>query len=296
MTHQANRLKDASSPYLLQHAHNPVNWYPWGEEALEKAKKEDKPIIVSIGYSACHWCHVMERESFENDSIAAIMNEHFVNIKVDREERPDVDQIYMDAVHLMGLQGGWPLNVFLTPDQKPFYGGTYFPPQQWANITRQVAQAFQAQRSELVESAEKFAMALNVTEIEKYQLADSENGFSKDQLGRVFERFTQNFDRQKGGKGNATKFPMPSNWIFLLRYHALTQDMDAHSQATLTLDLMAQGGIYDQIGGGFARYSVDAEWFAPHFEKMLYDNGQLVSLYSEAFTLTQKSLYKRSCL
>lgn len=287
-----NRLINASSPYLQQHAHNPVDWYPWGEEALAKAKEEDKPILVSIGYSACHWCHVMERESFENDSIAAVMNEHFICIKVDREERPDVDQVYMDAVHAMGLNGGWPLNVFLTPDQKPFYGGTYFPPEQWTQMLHGIAKAYVENREKIEKSAEQFSQSLSASEIEKYGLNTTTSNFDSKLLDQMYNQMADRFDRKKGGMNKAPKFPMPSNWRFLLRYADTTNNDKALEQVEKTLDEMAYGGIYDQIMGGFARYSTDADWFAPHFEKMLYDNGQLVSLYAEAYAATGKALYK----
>ena len=289
---EANRLINATSPYLLQHAYNPVNWYPWGEEALEKAKKEDKPILVSIGYSACHWCHVMERESFENDSIAAIMNEHFIAIKVDREERPDVDQIYMDAVQAMGQNGGWPLNVFLTSDQKPFYGGTYFPPQAWAQVLQQVARVYKEKRSEVEESADQLTNAIATSEVIKFRLKDNDIEYDTSALERMYEKLAMKFDRHKGGFKGAPKFPMPSNWLFLLRYYHTTNDQEALRQLEVTLSEIARGGIYDQVGGGFSRYSVDEDWLVPHFEKMLYDNGQLVSLYAEAYTATNQELYK----
>lgn len=288
-----NHLISSTSPYLLQHAYNPVNWYPWGEEALNKAKEEDKPIILSIGYSSCHWCHVMERESFENDSIAKIMNDLFISIKVDREERPDVDQIYMDAVQAMGQNGGWPLNVFLTPDQKPFYGGTYFPPNGWAKLLGNISEAFKEKRTEINQSADQLANALSTSELIKYELKETESAFEQEALDTMFSKLTVRFDREKGGMNKAPKFPMPSNWLFLLRYHQLTAEPDALKQLELTLDEIANGGIYDQAGGGFARYSVDAEWLVPHFEKMLYDNGQLLSLYSEAYKVTGKELYKQ---
>lgn len=291
MSH-TNRLIDSSSPYLQQHAHNPVDWYPWGDEALQKAKEEDKPILVSIGYSACHWCHVMERESFENDSIAAIMNKNFICIKVDREERPDVDQVYMDAVHAMGLNGGWPLNVFLTPDQKPFYGGTYFPPEQWTKMLEGISKAFRDNREKIEQSAEQFSQSLSASEIEKYGLNITTSTFDIKLLDQMFGQMENRFDRKKGGMNKAPKFPMPSNWRFLLRYYNVTKSEKSLDQVVKTLDEMAYGGIYDQIMGGFARYSTDANWFAPHFEKMLYDNGQLVSLYSEAYAVTGKELYK----
>jgi uncharacterized protein len=287
-----NRLANESSPYLLQHAHNPVDWYPWGEEALKKAKEENKPIIVSIGYSACHWCHVMERECFENEDIAKIMNEKFVNIKVDREERPDIDQIYMDALQSMNIQGGWPLNVFLTPDAKPFYGGTYFPPSHWVNLLNQISAAFKDHRDELEKSAEEFTRALNHSEINKYGLHDPATSFNKEDLDTIFTLLEKKFDKKLGGTDKAPKFPMPSIYLYLLRHYHITKNESALRHVKLTLDKMAYGGIYDQIGGGFARYSTDKEWFAPHFEKMLYDNGQLMTLYSEAYAVTKDPLYK----
>ncbi len=290
----ANRLAQETSPYLLQHAHNPVDWFPWGEEALEKAKAEDKPIILSVGYSACHWCHVMERESFENAEIAKLMNAHFVCIKVDREERPDIDQIYMDAVHAMGLQGGWPLNVVLMPDGKPFYGGTYFPANKWANLLEGVQNAFVNDRKKLEQSADGFATTLNRSEFEKYGLGAETITLSQEHYDQMFAHLARSFDTELGGNNRAPKFPMPCVWLFLLRYYAHSKNQAALDQLHLTLKKMALGGIYDQIGGGFARYSTDVEWFAPHFEKMLYDNGQLVSLYSEAYQLTKEPLYKET--
>lgn len=292
MNENANHLINSTSPYLLQHAYNPVEWYPWGEEALEKAKKEDKPIIVSIGYSSCHWCHVMERESFENDSIAAIMNANFINIKVDREERPDVDQIYMDAVQAMGQNGGWPLNVFLTPDQKPFYGGTYFPPGGWAKLLTNVADAFKNKRSEIDKSAGELTDALSTSELIKYNLTPTEAEYSQERMDSIFDKLSVRFDSDRGGFNKAPKFPMPGNWNLLLQYHHYTGNQQALDQVVLTLDEIANGGIYDQAGGGFARYSVDGNWLVPHFEKMLYDNGQLVSLYSQAYKLVKKPQYK----
>jgi len=291
-----NRLTEASSPYLLQHAHNPVDWFPWGEEALEKAKEEDKPIIVSIGYSACHWCHVMERESFENEDIAAIMNEHFVCIKVDREERPDVDQVYMDAVQAMGLQGGWPLNAFLLPDQRPFYGGTYFPPQGWAQLCNQIGKVFKEQRSELEKSAAGFMQTLGRSEVEKYGLNSIDGQFTKEKLSLMAKKFAENFDLNKGGNNRAPKFPMPVTYRFLLREGVINQNQESLDHVERTLNHMAWGGLYDQVGGGFTRYSTDMDWFVPHFEKMLYDNGQLLTLYSEAFQVFKHPLYKQIVL
>lgn len=302
-----NRLANETSPYLLQHAHNPVDWFPWSDEALSKARDEDKPILVSIGYSACHWCHVMERESFEKEQVARIMNEYFVCIKVDREERPDVDTIYMEAVQAMGVRGGWPLNVFLMPDAKPFYGVTYLPTQQWVNLLASVRSAFNEHRDQLQESADGFANELNISDSERFKLASANPLFAEETVEVMFQKLADSFDTQKGGMNRAPKFPMPSIYTFLLNYIQLTGNQPpttteatnnslirsiAHSQLTLTLDRMALGGIYDQLGGGFARYSVDDRWFAPHFEKMLYDNGQLLTLYSQAYSLTKRPLYK----
>lgn len=287
-----NRLIHETSPYLQQHAHNPVEWYPWGEEALTKAQTENKPIIVSIGYSACHWCHVMERENFEKEQVASVMNEGFVCIKVDREERPDVDSIYMDALHAMGGRGGWPLNVFLMPDAKPFYGVTYLPAQNWVQLLRSVQNAFLNHYDDLVKSAAGFTENMLIKESEKYNLEGGEGEFRVDDLHEMFETIKQHFDTEKGGMERAPKFPMPSIYKFLLRYYALTQNPEALRQVELSLNRIALGGIYDHVGGGWARYSVDDEWFIPHFEKMLYDNGQLLSIYSEAYTLTKNELYK----
>jgi uncharacterized protein YyaL (SSP411 family) len=291
----ANRLAQETSPYLLQHAHNPVDWYPWGPEALARAQAEQKPILVSIGYAACHWCHVMERESFENEQIARVMNTYFVCIKVDREERPDVDQIYMDAVQAMGIQGGWPLNVLLTPAAKPFYGGTYFPPTTWVKLLENVATAYAGEhRAELEGSAERFAQVLQTSELEKYGAADkaASAGVNDEEFKLLAYNLGLQFDRERGGTSRAPKFPMPSIWRFLLRAYHISGSQSILNQANLTLREMAWGGIYDQVGGGFARYSVDAEWLVPHFEKMLYDNGQLLSLYSEAYQVTREPLYR----
>lgn len=290
MEAEANKLINESSPYLLQHAYNPVDWYPWGAAALEKAQAEDKPILLSIGYSACHWCHVMERESFESKPIAEIMNRYFVCIKLDREERPDIDQIYMEAIQAMGIPGGWPLNVFLTPEQKPFYGGTYFPPERWIKLLEGIANAFQTNRAALEDSAEKFNQTLNIGVLEKYRL--NGGGEADNILDKAVEKLTASFDQVLGGVKKAPKFPMPVIWNFLLHYYAGNRDENLLEHLYLTLDKMSQGGIYDQIGGGFARYSVDAKWFAPHFEKMLYDNAQLISLYSLAFSLSKKDRYR----
>jgi uncharacterized protein YyaL (SSP411 family) len=295
-TKNPNRLIHSASPYLLQHAYNPVDWHEWNEESLQKAQSEDKPIIVSIGYSACHWCHVMERESFENEQVAHIMNQYFICIKVDREERPDVDAIYMDAVQTMGLQGGWPLNAFLTPEAKPFYAGTYFPAQNWTNLLLRIAQIFKDNRQELEDSAEQFRGAIAQSELQKYGLLASDKVFKAIDVDEMFDKIEPYFDPKLGGMQKAPKFPMPCLWTWLLHYahsakSAFRQEK-ARQQLELTLNEIIKGGIYDQIGGGWARYSVDAEWFAPHFEKMLYDNAQLISLYSDAYSFTGNEAFK----
>jgi uncharacterized protein YyaL (SSP411 family) len=287
-----NRLHKETSPYLLQHAQNPVDWFAWGEEALEKAKTENKPILVSIGYSACHWCHVMEHECFEKEEVAEVMNRHFVNIKIDREERPDIDAIYMDAVQAMGVQGGWPLNVFLMPDGKPFYGGMYFPKENWVQLLKSVNNGFVNHQDELQKSAEGFTENMLFKESDKYGLIFENQVFTQEDLDKMYQKLAHTFDEDWGGFERSPKFPMPSIWQFLMRYGYLKQDEKAINHLKLTLNKMAIGGIYDQLSGGFARYSVDGEWFCPHFEKMLYDNGQLVSLYSEAYTFTGEQLYK----
>ena len=289
---KANSLIYSTSPYLLQHAYNPVDWYEWGTEALKKAKAEDKPILVSIGYSSCHWCHVMERESFEIDDIAHIMNEHFVCIKVDREERPDIDHIYMEAVQAMGMNGGWPLNVFLTPDQKPFYGGTYFPPQNWAQLLLQLNKAFQQKRSEINSSANDLIQHLNTSDLQRFAKEPELEKFKQESLDGMFKILSSRFDATWGGIEKAPKFVMPTIWLFLLRFYSLTKNNEALHLVSHTLKKMSQGGLYDQIGGGFSRYSVDGEWFAPHFEKMLYDNAQLLSLYAETYAITKNELFK----
>ncbi|MBC8084200.1 MAG: thioredoxin domain-containing protein [Hymenobacter sp.] len=288
-----NRLARESSPYLLQHAHKPVDWYPWGGEALHRAQAEQKPILVSIGYAACHWCHVMERESFENPRIAAVMNAYFVCIKVDREERPDVDQVYMEALQTMGVPGGWPLNVFLTPEAKPFYGGTYLPARGWTQLLTSIGQAYQNEgRQELDASAEQFARGLQVSELEKYRLPTTTEEFSEAEFRQLVDNLTAKFDRERGGLDRTPKFAMPGIWRFLLRAYQLSGHEPLLAQTNRTLREIAWGGLYDQVGGGFARYSVDAEWRVPHFEKMLYDNGQLISLYAEAYQLTQDKSYR----
>lgn len=290
-----NNLIKETSPYLLQHAHNPVNWFAWGEEAFEKANSEDKPILLSIGYSACHWCHVMEHESFEDEETAKIMNENFVNIKVDMEERPDVDQIYMTFTQMTTGSGGYPMNVFLTPDKKPFFGGTYFPPVNRYNmpsfqrVLTSVADAWRDKRDELLHSANEV-----VGEIRRVGLAEmSGESLSQDQLDTAFQSFVRYFDAANGGFGGAPKFPPAMSLEFLLRYYQRTKNENALEIITKTAQKMAHGGIYDQLGGGFHRYTVDAIWLTPHFEKMLYDNAQLVRIYLHIFQATKDEFYKR---
>lgn len=286
-----NRLIGSTSPYLLQHANNPVDWFEWGNEALQKALDEDKPILVSIGYSSCHWCHVMERESFENEDIAKIMNEHFVCIKVDREERPDIDQVYMEAVQAMKQNGGWPLNVFLTPKQQPFFGGTYFPPQNWTQLLLQINKAFLEKRKDIDDSATSLSEHLRSSDLQRFA-KDEASDLSRESLTKMFQVLESRFDATWGGLEKAPKFVMPSIWLFLLRYYADSRNEQALHMVTRTLRQLAFGGIYDQLAGGFSRYSVDSEWFAPHFEKMLYDNAQLLSLYAEAYSITKDELFR----
>jgi uncharacterized protein YyaL (SSP411 family) len=297
----ANQLIHETSPYLLQHAHNPVNWYPWGEEALQKAKAENKPILVSIGYAACHWCHVMERESFEDEATARLMNEYFINIKIDREERPDLDHIYMDAVQAMSGSGGWPLNVFLTPDTRPFFGGTYFPPRRaynrssWAEVLEQVHTAYRERPEEVLLQAENLTNHLIKSNgFGAQQPGGDQSLFSMESLQTINEALLANADKVWGGFGQAPKFPQTFSIQYLLRHYHFTKQEPALQQALLSLDKMVEGGIYDQLGGGFARYSTDKEWLAPHFEKMLYDNALLVGVLSEAYQLTQKASYAKA--
>ena len=284
-----NRLANSTSPYLLQHANNPVNWYPWGKEALDKAKTENKLILVSIGYSACHWCHVMEHESFEDEAVAAVMNEFFVCIKVDREERPDVDQIYMSAVQLMSGRGGWPLNCICLPDQRPIYGGTYFRKNDWTSLLFNLADFYKQKPDEALD------YAVRLTEgIEKYESVEfisEQPEYTKADIKLIGDNWKRYFDKYEGGTGSAPKFPQPNNWQLLMRYAHLMQNDDIAKQVKLTLHKMAFGGIYDHVGGGFARYSVDGRWHVPHFEKMLYDNAQLITLYAEAYTWQPDELY-----
>lgn len=290
MQKHTNSLIHETSPYLLQHAHNPVNWYPWGTEALQKAKDENKLILVSVGYSACHWCHVMEHESFEDEQVASIMNEHFVCIKVDREERPDIDQVYMNAVQLMTGGGGWPLNCFCLPDQRPFYGGTYFRKQDWMRLLNDLQAFFVNKPKEAEEYADRLHTGIKQSDVVGFVAEQKE--YSVNTLKEIVDPWTRYFDYSDGGYNRAPKFPLPNNFQFLLRYAHLAKDQASNVITRLTLDKMAYGGIYDQLGGGFARYSVDSVWLVPHFEKMLYDNGQLVSLYAESFQYCGSTLYK----
>ena len=290
-----NRLAGESSPYLLQHAHNPVDWYPWGEEAFDRARAEDKPVFLSIGYSTCHWCHVMEHESFEDEGIAGIMNEHFVCIKVDREQRPDVDQIYMNAVVMTTGSGGWPLSVFLTPAGEPFFGGTYFPPKDsygrpgFGRILLSVAEAWKNKRQDLVNSAGKLTGFL-----EGSDAAAEKKTLSPETLRRAFQAFRSTFDAVNGGFGDAPKFPQPTNLSMLLSYWHRTGDAQALQMVEETLEAMADGGIYDHLGGGFHRYATDARWLVPHFEKMLYDQALLSKVYLQAYQITAKERYAQT--
>ena len=290
MKHPANALIHETSPYLLQHAYNPVQWLPWSEAAFEAAKTQDLPVLLSVGYSACHWCHVMERESFENPEIAALMNTRFIPIKVDREERPDVDSIYMNAVQILSGAGGWPMTVFLTPEGKPFYGGTYYPPTDrygrpgFTRVLISVSEAWNNKRTQLLETANDLTN----------HLKNFENLKSAEQLQtpeKTLSNLERSFDSQYGGFGAAPKFPNPANLEWLLEHHSRTNNSKALEMLTITLDKMAQGGIYDHLGGGFARYSTDERWLAPHFEKMLYDNAQLIKLYALSYQATQNIQY-----
>jgi uncharacterized protein len=287
-----NRLAQETSPYLLQHADNPVDWYPWGEEAFARARDEDKPILLSVGYAACHWCHVMEHESFEDDETATVMNERFVNIKVDREERPDVDSLYMDAVVALTGHGGWPMTVFLTPQGEPFLGGTYYPPEprhglpSFKQVLAAVSDAYKERRGDVAEQAGALVQAVS------REVAPSADPLTESLLGQASRNLRAQFDSEWGGWGGAPKFPQPSVLEFLLRMH-LRGDEDALPMVTATLDAMAAGGMYDLLGGGFHRYSVDRQWLVPHFEKMLYDNALLAATYLHAWVVTGEERYRR---
>ncbi len=288
---EPNNLIHQSSPYLLQHAHNPVNWFAWSDQAFEKALKEDKPIFVSIGYSTCHWCHVMEKESFDDERIAAILNEHFVSIKVDREQRPDLDSMYMTAVQAMTGQGGWPLNVFITPDGRPFYGGTYFPPNDmfkrpgFDKILLTIAEWWKNDRDKLLESADKISKVLSLTNPDKV------SDISINSIESMVDNLKHSFDPKYGGFGAAPKFPQPGFLMVLLSHYKRTQDTQSLEMVEKTLQEMASGGIHDHLGGGFHRYSVDQKWLVPHFEKMLYDQALISRVYIEAYQVTKKKRY-----
>jgi uncharacterized protein YyaL (SSP411 family) len=285
-----NELHLETSPYLLQHANNPVHWKAWNTNALAKAKKENKLIIVSIGYSACHWCHVMEHESFENQKVAETMNQNFINIKVDREERPDVDAVYMKAVQIMTGRGGWPMNVVTLPDGRPIWGGTYFRKDEWVNSLEQLQELYQSNPEKILEYAEKLHQGLKATSV--IENDNSSEDFNHETLELLVTKWQKSFDWEFGGMARAPKFMMPTNYQFLLRYAYQSKNEKLLEFVNLTLTKMAYGGLFDTIDGGFSRYSVDMKWHVPHFEKMLYDNGQLVSLYADAYKLTQNKLYK----
>lgn len=290
MTHQhTNELIHESSPYLLQHAHNPVDWFPWNSKAWGKAKAEDKLVIVSIGYSACHWCHVMEHESFEDSLVAKIMNDNFVSIKVDREERPDIDQIYMDAVQLITGHGGWPLNAVCLPDGRPVYAGTYFRKEQWQQVLLYLVDEYKNRKTESLKRAE--GITQGIISMDAISVVNDAS-FSKDSLNTIWSKYALVWDFEYGGRRGAPKFPMPANLNYMLDFALLTKNEQALKAVTLTLDKMLEGGIYDHAGGGFARYSVDEFWHIPHFEKMLYDNAQLISLYAKAYNATLEPQYK----
>jgi len=286
-----NSLINETSPYLLQHANNPVNWYAWNDDTLSKAKEENKMLLISIGYAACHWCHVMEHESFENEEVARVMNENFICIKVDREERPDVDQLYMNAAYLINGNGGWPLNALAMPDGKPFFAGTYYPKENWIKLLEYFAAIYKTEPEKLEVQAEN--VSKGIRDIEHLPMNTNPVSFSENDLNKMFFLFQKRIDSEHGGTKGGMKFPMPSIWEFLLQYHYFSKNKEALNAVEITLNNMANGGIYDQVGGGFSRYATDVKWHVPHFEKMLYDNGQLSSLYSHAFQVTANPLYKR---
>ena len=289
----SNALLHETSPYLQQHAHNPVNWVPWNVKELERAKTENKLLLISIGYAACHWCHVMEHESFEDEAVAAVMNAHFVNIKVDREERPDVDQIYMDALQMMTGSGGWPLNIVALPDGRPFWGATYVPKQKWMQVLEQLAQLYKNDPEKILAYANDLAKGIHAVNMPN---PNPESSISKQELQEAVQNWMQRFDPEYGGYQGAPKFMMPTNLNFLLHYYMLFQDKAVWEHVDLTLTKMAYGGLFDHLGGGFSRYSVDPRWHVPHFEKMLYDNGQLLETYSIAYQLTKNPLYREVVL
>jgi len=285
-----NALINESSPYLLQHAHNPVDWHAWNDKTLAKAKEEKKLMLISVGYAACHWCHVMEQESFEDSLVAQVMNKNFINIKVDREERPDVDQVYMNAVQLMTGSGGWPLNVIALPDGRPVWGGTYFKKEQWLQALNQISKIYNDNPKKLYDYADKLEQGIKT--IDLVNLNTDEPVFEKSFIESVVENWSKKFDNKEGGMNSSPKFMMPNNYQFLLRYAHQNNDEKLLEFVNLTLTKRAYGGVYDHVGGGFSRYSTDSKWHIPHFEKMLYDNAQLVSLYSDAYLITKNELYK----
>lgn len=285
-----NDLINETSPYLLQHAHNPVNWKPWNNKTLEQAENEQKLILISVGYAACHWCHVMEHESFEDSLVASVMNEKYINVKVDREERPDIDQVYMSAVQLMTGSGGWPMNVVALPDGRPVWGGTYFPKEQWMSALNQISKIYEENPNKLLEYANKLEQGIKSLDV--VQLNTDEPVFKKTFISEALKTWSNQFDHKYGGLNRAPKFMMPNNYHFLLRYAYQNDDKVLMDFVNLTLTKIAHGGVFDHVGGGFSRYSVDDKWHVPHFEKMLYDNAQLVSLYADAYLLTKKDLYK----
>ena len=287
----SNNLINETSPYLLQHAYNPVDWNPWNSKYLEKAKKENKLVVISVGYSACHWCHVMERESFEDTVVAKLMNEKYISIKVDREERPDVDNVYMNAVQLMTGSGGWPLNVVTLPDGRPIWGGTYFSKDQWINALDQISKLYEKDPGRLISYADQLEEGVKSLDI--IELNKSKANFNLDIMKEYLNNWSKKFDLEYGGLAGMPKFMMPNNLHFLLKYSYQTNNTEIQDFVNLTLKKMAFGGVYDQIGGGFSRYSVDNKWHIPHFEKMLYDNAQLVSLYSDAYKATKNELYRK---
>ncbi len=292
-TLKPNSLINEKSSYLLSHAYNPVHWNSWNKNILKKAEKQKKPILLSIGYSSCHWCHVMEKESFMDDEIADIMNSFFINIKIDREERPDIDKIYMESIQLMGINGGWPLNVFLTSQQKPFYGGTYFNKNNWKKLLISVVNGLNENKIEIEKSALKFTDSLQKSEIEKFKLNRKSNKKEKIFFEKIIYKNDKRFDKINGGINGAPKFPMPNVWEFLINYTHFFKNKKIEKQIKLTLNKILQGGIYDQIEGGFSRYSTDEKWETPHFEKMLYDNAQLLNLYANAYKIFKKKEYKK---
>ena len=286
-----NSLINETSPYLLQHAYNPVNWFAWNDETLKKAKVENKMLLISIGYAACHWCHVMEHQSFENEEVARVMNENYVCIKVDREERPDVDQVYMNAAYLINGNGGWPLNALAMPDGKPFFAGTYFPKENWIKLLEYFASIYKDEPEKLKEQSEN--LSKGIREIEHLPINTNDVSFHENDLNKMFFHFQKRIDFDHGGTKGAMKFAMPSIWEFLLEYYYFTKNKEALNAVEIILNNMANGGIYDQVGGGFSRYATDPNWHVPHFEKMLYDNAQLVSLYSHAYQVSKNPLYKK---